>query len=444
MDIHAMILRNRFWLKDILNGSKIYRPFKEVRYVMEHDEAETRALRQTMLEKHLRFAQQNTKFYAGMTSLKLQDYPVMNKMSLIDHMDEIRVDAKNIPGQVGEVHIQRTSGSTGTPFAVPQDTKKRQRRIAELKYFGKVSGFNSHEKLIHLRTWNKWQSKSSKQIKSENIIPFDVTKFGVEEMQSLCELIQSEKALCLRGYVSAFDSVANYIMGCGKVWKFPSLRIIIAGGEALHDDVRQKIKIAFGCDVMSQYADEECGILAQETLRTPPGGADNEMYMNWASYVFEVLKMESDEPAAYGEPGRMVLTDLYNRAFPIVRYDTGDVAVMLPPNEYSHGYPVLGKLMGRRFDLTYATNGQVVHPLTYGRTLKHFDSVVQWQFIQHGEKSYELKVILRDNDVSKISDAVKLFKETLGEDAEIIISQVEELPVLQSGKRKPVVNEWKK
>lgn len=440
MDFHAAILRNRFWLRDLLHGGKISRPYREIRYMIEHEKEEIESIRNRKLRDLLQYAQNNTVFYRDMKSFNLSDYPIMDKTALIEHMQEISVKPELILGQKGSVHIQRTSGSTGTPFAIPQDTKKRNRRVAELKYFGKIVGFDSHEKLIHLRAWNKWQKKSSQQIKSENIIPFDVSTLGDEEMVQLCNLIVKEKALCLRGYVSAFNSVANYILNSGIEYKFPSLRIIIAGGEALHDDVRAKIKEAFGCDVMSQYADEECGILAQE--RVPTSDGENVMYWNNASYVVEVLKMDSDAPADYGEPGRVVITDLHNYAFPMIRYDCGDVAVQLPPNEYSHGYPVLGKLMGRRFDLTYSTDGKIVHPLTYGRTFKHFDSIVQWQFVQKKEKEYVLKVVLRDEQPN-LDEAIEKLYEVLGKDAEISIEVVNELPVLASGKRKAVENEWK-
>lgn len=439
-DLHAAILRNRFWFLDVLKGCGIYRPYREVKYMMEHDKKTVEPIRERKLRELLLYAQNNTGYYKNNKSLVLQDYPVMNKMSLIEHMDEIRVAPDLIPGQIGEVHIQKTSGSTGTPFSIPQDTCKRQRRIAELKYFGKIVGFDSHEKLIHLRSWNQWQKKSNKQIRSENIIPFDVSKFGAEEMEHLCHLIIEEEALCLRGYVSAFDMVAQYILESDKKWAFPSLRIIIAGGEALYDDVRDRIKRAFGCEVMSQYADEECGILAQE--RIPTSAENNVMYWNVASYIVEVLKMDTDEPAAFGEWGRVVLTDLHNYACPIIRYDCGDVAVQLPPNEYSHGYPIIGKLGGRRFDLTFTTDGKIVHPLTYGRTLKHFDSIAQWQFIQMEAKEYVLKVVMRDKSAN-IDGAIDKLYDVLGDDAKITLEIVNDIPVLASGKRKSVVNEWK-
>ena len=141
---------------------------------------------------------------------------------------------------------------------------------------------------------------------------------------------------------------------------------------------------------------------------------------------------------------RIVITDLHNYACPIIRYDCGDTCIMLPPNEFSNGYPVIGKLYGRRFDLTYSTDGKAISPLTYGRTLKHYDNIALWQFVQDGEKEYTLKLKLKRGSLDQFTDVYKSFPEILGEDAIIKVEEVDEIPVRSSGKRKPVVNNWKK
>ena len=41
-----------------------------------------------------------------------------------------------------------------------------------------------------------------------------------------------------------------------------------------------------------------------------------------------VLPQDCDEPAEPGELGRIVVTDYYNKTFPMVRYDTGDTGMM--------------------------------------------------------------------------------------------------------------------
>lgn len=441
MDLHAQQLRDSFWENDYRNGSPIGKPYSEIQFLCEHSEEEGHSIRFQHLQEILEYARINCKFYHDIQSDNLQDFPVMNKLKLIENYDLIKVDKQKIPNQIGEIHIQTTSGSTGTPFAVPQDTLKRQRRIAELKYYGKIVGFDTHESLIHLRTWNKWQRKTAEQIKSENIYPFDISEMGNERIADLCKLINEVNALCLRGYASSFDLLAKYVKE--NPMSFPSLKICIAGSEALHDDTRANVKDYLNCEIISQYANEECGILAQE--RIPTKDKDNVMYLNHASYFFEILKMNSDEPAEYGELGRIVITDLHNHAFPIIRYDNGDVGIMSAPNEYSNGYPVLSKLYGRRLDICYTTNNQPFSPMTIGRILKHYDMISQWQFVQKAQKNYILKVILRDKESgNSIEKAIIDLKEQIGPDANIQVEFVSDIPVLSSGKRKPVVNEWKR
>lgn len=439
MDFHAVYLRNKFWITDFLKGSPISKPYREVKYLQEHSAKDGKRIRETALHQLMDYARKHSAFYENVRGYNLNDFPIMNKSSLIEHYEEIRVNENEIPGQVGKVHIQTTSGSTGTPFKIPQDTRKRMRRIAELKYFGSIAGFKTHDKLIHLRTWNKWQQKTSKQIKSENIIPFDIASMGDEDLKRLCELIISSKAVCLRGYASSLGRLAQY--ADGKGYEFPYLKLAIAGAEALQDDVRTLFKRVMKAEIQSQYANEECGVLAQE--RVPTKDFDNPMYWNYASYFFEVLKLDSDEPAEYGELGRIVITDLYNYAFPLIRYDNGDTAVLLPPNEYSHGYPVIGKLFGRRFDLTYSIDGRAIYPLTYGRILKHYDSIAQWQVVQESKSDFVVKLVMRREDES-VNKMISQFKDFLGEGANISIEYVHDIPVLDSGKRKPVVNKWKK
>lgn len=438
---NAQYLREKFWENDALKGSPIGKPYKEIEYLTEHTKEEGAALRREKLNLILEHARKHCKFYANIKSNELSFFPVMNKTSYLEHYDEIKVDSKNIPYQVGDVHIQSTSGSTGTPFAIPQDTLKRQRRVAELKYFGKIVGFDTHESLIHLRTWNRWQNKTPEQIKSENIYPFDIANMSDSRIEALCTLINEVKALCLRGYASSLDLLAKYVEQHPQ--EFPSLKICIAGSEALQDDVRAQVKKHLKCEIISQYANEECGILAQE--RIPTSEKDNVMYLNHASYFFEILKMESDEPAELHELGRLVVTDLHNYAFPIIRYDTGDAGILAPPNKHSNGYPVLERLYGRRFDICYTTANEPFSPMTIGRILKHYDCISQWQFIQKGEKQYLLKIMAKDKQCTeKIESAINDIKAQIGQDANISIEYVTGIPVLASGKRKTIVNEWKK
>lgn len=438
MDIKAEYLRKKFWEEDKRNGSPIGVPYKEVEFILTHSMEEGWPMRKEKLRNLLDYARENTEFYKKIEGYDITAYPVMSKSMLIAHHSEIAVRAESIPGQKGEVFIQRTSGSTGNPLAMPQDTRKRQRRIAEIKFMVGMLGYQSHEKMIHLRTWDNLTRRPEDMEEKDNIYPFDIKCLSEDRLKLLCDLINEKEAVYLRGYASTLGKLAETAIKYG--YSFPTLRLVVATSESLEDDVRQLAQTAFGCNIVSQYANEECGVLAQEGIPTLP--KDNKMYFNWAGYYIEILKMDEDTPAEYGEIGRIVLTDFHNHAFPLIRYDTGDTCILLPPDEKSNGYPIMGKLYGRRFDLTYATDGTPIYPLAYGRILKNYDVISSWQFVQKGKMDYSLILVLKHEDDEAVADMVKQIKSFLGKDANIIIERVSEIPLLRSGKRKPVKNEW--
>ena len=73
----------------------------------------------------------------------------------------------------------------------------------------------------------------------------------------------------------------------------------------------------------------------------------------------EVLKMNSDEPAAPGELGRLVVTDYYNKTFPMVRYDTGDTGIMrMYQDEKGRMHGKYVEIYGRRGSLMYNCMGE--------------------------------------------------------------------------------------
>lgn len=395
-------------------------------------------LRQQMLTDLLQHAVKNTLFYRNMKSLELKDYPVVNKSILQEHYDEIFIPEVDNPWQCGgKYHIQRTSGSTGTPFAVPFDSRKRERRLAELKYFGKIVGFKSHDKLVQLRIWTKWQSKTHGQSFWENIVPFDISNLNEANLEMLCETIRNVRAKCLRGYASSFDLLARYV-GEHHL-KLPSVKIIIAGSETLFDSTRELVEKNLGCSIISQYANEENGILAQERV----GDDERRFFLNESGYFFEVLKFDSDEPAEYGELGRLVITDLFNYAFPIIRYDNGDNCVMKLDENTQR--PYISKLYGRRLDMIYNTQGEPIFPMALARILKNYEMLRQWQFIQLTSDHYLLKLAVNNEYglMKTLSDEILAqLKKLLGNDSNISIEYVNDIPVLNSGKRKSVVNQW--
>ena len=439
MSFEAFLKRNLYWISDFFHGKKVRKHFDELKVVL-RDSEKGKIIQKNNLVKLLNHATQYSQFYSAYKGRELSEFPIMNKNILNENYDLIAINYLYIPEQkTKNIHIQKTSGSTGTPFAVFQDTRKRNRRVAELKYFGEDVGFKSHEKLGQCRIWTKWQNKSRKQSFWENIIPINISKMDDDSLANLCKTVKKEKIVSLRAYASWYEKMVEYFeSGKGNPQDFSTIKVAISSSEALNEETRAKMKILTGVPIVECYANEEAGILAQQKIN------DLNYYLNHDGYIFEFLKLESDEPVSYGELGRIVITDLFNYAFPLIRYDTGDTGILCPGNKKSHGWDYMSKLYGRRLDLIYDTAGNPIHPMNFARVLKNIPTIIQWQLIQKQEKEYLLKLNMKKYDEYKLTDISAEIKSIVGFDAIVEIVNVEEIPVLASGKRKPVICEWKR
>ena len=353
----------------------------------------------------------------------------MNKIMLNAHYEEIKVHSFD----TSKTHRMYTSGSTGIPFTVIQDMAKRERHIADLKYFGAIAGYADHDPMCYLRAK---PTATQEEQERDNIWQLDICNLSAQNLTDYFHVMVEKKCTALIAYPSTLETAVDF--WSTHFTNESSIRCIISTSETLTDEVKEKLNTFFGADVgiYARYSNTEQGILGQET------GVSGEYRLNWASYYFEVLKMDSDEPAEEGELGRIVITDLYNRAFPMIRYDTGDVARMKKGEEDE--LPMFSELYGRRMDLIYDLNGEVVSPFLLCRTMRLSHGIEQWQFIQEDERTYTLKITSTTDARINVDKEVEGFKRTLGQDAIIQVEYVEDIPVLNSLKRKLIVSKLKK
>ena len=264
MSVGGFIRRRVYWTNDFFHGSPVGRHYREIKKILS-DEKEGKKLQSEALHNLLHYASKNCPFYETYDPNNLSSFPVVNKNILIENHDKVAVSADRIPEQKTEhIYIQRTSGSTGTPFAVPADTRKRNRRIAELKYFGTIAGYKSHEKLGQCRVWTKWHNKSKKQQFMENILAINISKMDDEVVKELIETVKKEKIVALLGYANWFDQVASFL--AKNPTELPSLKVIFTGSEMLKEQTRCELKRLIGCNVLERYSNEEQGILGQQSV----------------------------------------------------------------------------------------------------------------------------------------------------------------------------------
>ncbi len=428
------IRRSAFWATDRLKGGQVNGHYNEIKDILENpDSKENVQLRADYLDKLLKHAVESTPYYFGCKSFKsINDFPIINKSIIIGNYDAFTCGDRNFK----EGRMVVTSGSTGTPFTVKHGKRKTQRNTADTIYFGELAGFTIGQRLYYFKIWNKINKKNKFAQFMQNIVPYDVSELDDKSLSLIIDRLEKDRSnKCLLAYSSVYDALSAY-MQKHNLEIMKNVVSIISMSEALDCSTRQCISHFFNVRAVSRYSNMENGIIAQQ-LRD---GSD-EFLINDASYFIELLDMNYDKPAPPGSPGRIVITDLFNYCMPLIRYDTGDIGVLSQKEIDGCIRMVFKSIEGRRMDMIYNTSGSLVSSYIVTNNMWKYSEIRQYQFIQDSANQYVFKLntdvpFLRENELSEE------FKKYLGEDAQISIDYVNEIPILASGKRRKVVNNF--
>lgn len=384
------------------------------------------------VRKLIRHACETTDFYRDYDpETPLNALPVVTKDTFREHYDAFQ--SRPYKG-AGDNRIMTTSGSTGTPFAMIQDKGKITANTADSIFMGTLGHYYIGQKQAFIRVWVNNVKKSQLRLIMENSLMIDSSSLSNEALAGIAKTLADKKVRVLVGYASALGELSRYLDESGADMSVFRVGGIIPISENMPVGVRKRLSEQFNCPVRSWYSNEENGIMGIQDRD------DSERYyINGESYYYEILKMDSDEPAPDGELGRVVITDLTNYAFPVIRYDNGDTAVARHESRDGRVKLYLTELYGRRSDLIYDTQGRAVTPYLITNNLWDVKGVRQFRFLQTGLKTYELR-LNGDRDVMDVEDMLGRIRPTLGEDAAVAVTYVDEIPVLASGKRKYIEN----
>lgn len=236
----------------------------------------------------------------------------------------------------------------------------------------------------------------------------------------------------LWGYGSAIKSLAQYVHD--RAIDVPRVKGVFAVSDSTDDRGRDLVRRVFGCEIIDMYGATETGCIAWQcpVCRRYRVNADN--------VLVEVLR--DGTPAAPGEFGSVVVTPLFSRAMPLIRYDLGDLAVVGEPTACSTGLPHLERLEGREDEALCLPSGNTLAPMFFDNVLKHFVEIRAWRAEQSRDLSVRLSVVAGSGYGEGVkSDLLRRIADNLPEALELEIEDVDEIEPDPSGKRRAVVTE---
>jgi phenylacetate-CoA ligase len=255
-----------------------------------------------------------------------------------------------------------------------------------------------------------------------------------ENMLSYAKKLQFYKPKVIIGYPSPLYLFAKFIED-KKIEGFET-KSIISSAEALYEYQREGIESVFQCKLFNRYGSREFGNIAHECSE------HSGMHINIDHVYIECLK-EDGEPANPGETGELIITDLDNYAMPFIRYRIGDTGVLSDRNcNCGRSLPLLEEVGGRTFDIIVGANGRHLGGTFWTLLLRTaIEGIQQFQVVQESESKIIIKIVVNESFKSKNIDVLtKKIHQYCGENMQIIIEEVDKIPLTKSGKFRFVIS----
>jgi phenylacetate-CoA ligase len=344
-----------------LNGFPIKEAQAKLDKIVNLSEEEYVLFLQNKKEEIVAFHLKNNAFYAELVGNekvdKWEDLPILNKQNLQKPLEERLSKGYSIKN----VYCNKTSGSSGTPFVFAKD-----------KYCHALTWTS-----IFMRFgWYKIDFNHSYQARFYGI-PMDFIGYQKERIKDflthrfrfpvfdLSDLVlekflgkfKTKKFDYINGYTSSIVLFAKYLEQKNIILNeiCPTLKACFVTSEMLFELDKKLLEKQFGIPIINEYGASELDLIAFEN---PTG----EWQINAETLFVEILD-ENNTVLPYGKEGRIVITSLFNKAHPFIRYEIGDIGIL--DEKSTPQKPILKKLIGRTNDVAILPSGKKSPGLTF-------------------------------------------------------------------------------
>lgn len=356
-----------------------------------------------------------------------QRVPILTKQDIREQGDRLVTEQyRDAP-----LHVKTTSGSTGVPLRVKLDDVGMQFKRACTMRADEWSGWRFGERVA--KVWGNpeyrqlgWRGRLRNWLLDRSDY-LDTLQLNESALAAFAWRLQRLQPKLIFGHAHSVFLLAQFVEKYGPAGIRP--RGIITTAMVLHDWQRQVIETVFGCRVTNRYGCEEVSLIACECEQ------HNGLHVNADGVYVEIVA--NSRPAAEGEAGAVVVTDLANRAMPILRYRVGDVAVLSSRRcPCGRGLPLLERLDGRESDYVTTETGELISGISLTENFAlHVPGVAQMQIVQETRTHFRFRVV-RDHDFGDASvDRLRfLVNERFGPNTRYDVEFLDQIPQEASGK----------
>lgn len=380
-----------------------WRSFKEA---LSHDGWDEQQLAEYNWKRRLailKFAYENSPYYynlyknAGLEPGDIKNetdwckVPMLAREALRFNFDEIKI--RNL--KPGTYALYTTGGSTGEPSKVLKDNGFSSRGMIWRSgvWAGKQFGQNS---AVIMRTHpTDWKGRVRNFLASwpAKKIMLDAGDMSEQNIRQFIEEWRRYKPQSVSSYVGGVHELAIYCLQHGI--ELPPPKVISTTAAPLEDIVRQTISRAFHAPVYDNYVATEAHPMANQCSCQVDAG-ERSLHIH-SDYRHLEFVDDVGRPMPVGEVGDILVTDLGDKVFPIVRYRLGDRGRALPGKcRCGRPYPLMDAVHGRSFDFIYLKDRRIMGECWATAFDDCLYAIHNFQIHQFADKSVELSVVIND------------------------------------------------
>jgi phenylacetate-CoA ligase len=286
-----------------------------------------------------------------------EELPIMTKRDFQKPLAE-RLSEGYAPKNV---YVNKTSGSSGDPFIFAKD--KFSHALTWVNIFDRFGwysiDFNSSLQARFYGIPLDFVGNTKERIKDflSHRYRFSIFDLSDKVLESVLVKFKQKRFDYINGYTSSIVLFAKFLQQKNIVLKTicPTLKCCVVTSEMLFEDDKKLLEKQFGVPVVNEYGASELDLIA---FQNPQG----EWQVNSETLFVEIVDHEN-KVLPHGKEGRVVITSLYNKAHPFIRYDIGDVGILDEKSTFKK--PILKKLIGRTNDIAILPSGKKSPGLTF-------------------------------------------------------------------------------
>ena len=362
----------------------------------------------------------------------------LNKIPVINKGDIRKIPSKKFLSTyfpAAKLKRMITSGSTGQPFQFYINNDAYSMWVAKgirgWQWMGYQLG-DSYAKLS--QNPRQGFTKKAQDILNRSRYLF-IEHLSEKHYEKVCAELSKYNPDFIRCYPDPLLFLAKYIL-INNI-KGINPKAINTTGNILYPEAREIIEKAFKAPVYDSYSCEGGPIVSQA-----PG---RDVYLSSMEYAISEYLTDDGNDAANEVPGRLITTDLWNFANPLIRYDTQDLLVKTNQKpECGRQLEAVKQILGRDSDVLITPDGRMVIVHIFTIYFEWKDSIDQFQVRQHNETDFE--IYLKVNKAFSLKEEKEIYKYWqlyFGKDAKLKLSIVDSIPASPSGKRKFLIRDNK-